>query len=133
MAAINPCRRWQAPILLILLAGIIVYANTFQVPFILDDVYTISENPVFKNMGTFYLNATAAAEVYPPRIFAFQTFALNYYFGGIEVTGYHLVNLLIHLITAFPILMNPPSQMFEQMLKIPMSKCADITSCLTCI
>ena len=29
---------------------------------------------------------------------------------------------LIHLITAFPILMNPPSQMFEGILNIPLSK-----------
>ena len=29
---------------------------------------------------------------------------------------------LIHLITAFPILMNPPSQMFEGMLNIPLSE-----------
>ena len=31
------------------------------------------------------------------RVFAYFTFALNYYFGGLNVFGYHLVNLLIHI------------------------------------
>ena len=30
---------------------------------------------------------------------------------------------LIHLITAFPILINPPCQLFENILNIPLSKC----------
>ena len=32
------------------------------------------------------------------------------------------VLFLIHLITAFPILMNPPSQLFESILNIPLSE-----------
>jgi tetratricopeptide (TPR) repeat protein len=32
---------------------------------------------------------------------AYFSFALNYYFGGLDVFGYHLVNFLIHSLTAF--------------------------------
>ena len=31
------------------------------------------------------------------RIFSYFTLALNYYFGGLNVFGYHLVNFLIHV------------------------------------
>jgi Tfp pilus assembly protein PilF len=31
------------------------------------------------------------------RIFSYLTFALNYYFGELDVWGYHLVNILIHI------------------------------------
>lgn len=76
------------------------YANSFQVPFLFDDVPNISHNlslhfkdfsleRVKELIGQNYNNSI--------RIFAYLTFALNYYFGGLNVFGYHLVNVLIHL------------------------------------
>ncbi|MBE0598461.1 MAG: tetratricopeptide repeat protein [Desulfuromonadales bacterium] len=84
--------RGLVAVLLILAAGIIVYSNTFNVPFILDDLHSITENSGIQNLNQFY--------AIPTRTIAYLTLALNYHFGGLEVTGYHLVNLLIHLITA---------------------------------
>jgi hypothetical protein len=36
----------------------------------------------------------------PRRIVGYFTFALNYHVGGTDVRGYHIVNLLIHLINS---------------------------------
>ena len=45
-------------ILLILVVGIIVYVNSFQVPFVLDDDWTIVKNPVIRSLDNFYANST---------------------------------------------------------------------------
>ena len=41
--------------------------------------------------------------------------------GPLKVTTE--IMLLLHLVAAFPILLNPPAQYFENLLKIPMGKC----------
>jgi len=92
-------RRPFVAILLILLAGTAVYANIFHVPFVLDDARSIIDNPVIKNLANFYANSSGY-EYLPNRVVAFLTFALNYHFGGLAVSGYHAVNLFIHLVTA---------------------------------
>jgi protein O-mannosyl-transferase len=93
------CKRPLPAILLILLIGIIVYANTFQAPFTFDDDLSIIGNAVIRNLDNYYANSTGF-EHYPHRVVAYVTFALNYHFGGLDVTGYHLVNLFIHLAAA---------------------------------
>lgn len=78
---------------LILLCGLFAYANTFHVPFVFDDTRGIVDNHLIKNLGNFW----------PPsgtRWFGTLTFALNYAAGGLNVTGYHYVNLAIHLAAA---------------------------------
>ncbi len=92
-------KRPFAAILLILLAGIIVYANTFQVPFVFDDEISITKNSVIRNLDNFYAN-NEGYEFLPNRYVAYLTFALNYHFDGLNVSGYHAVNLFIHLIAA---------------------------------
>jgi protein O-mannosyl-transferase len=75
-------------LLLIIVVGAAVYSNTFGVPFVLDDVTSIFGNPAVRS---FKLS-------FRPRMLGDLSFALNYRLGGMEVAGYHLVNLLIHLI-----------------------------------
>lgn len=74
----------------ILIVGIICYANTFNVPFILDDVTSILTNPLVKDFD-FRLKS---------RILGDLSFALNYRLHGLDLPGYHLVNLLLHLLNA---------------------------------
>jgi Flp pilus assembly protein TadD len=88
---------WQVPLqlLLILLLGSLAYANTFSVPFIFDDISSIVDNPAIQDLGRFL---SGEGYAYNPRRFVgYLTFALNYRFGGLDVFGYHLVNLAIHL------------------------------------
>jgi len=93
------CRRPFQAILLILLAGVLVYSNTFRVPFLLDDNVWIHQNDIIKNLANF-LTSSVAYEYIPGRFIGCLTLALNYHFGGLNVVSYHVVNLLIHLSTA---------------------------------
>ena len=80
-------------ILLILLVGTCVYSNSFSGVFLLDDFDGILKNTRINSLAWpwDFLKETR-------RPFLFLTFALNYAAGGIHVTGYHVVNLAIHLL-----------------------------------
>jgi len=79
------------PPLLILVAGIAVYSNTFSVPFHFDDFRNIRDNPAIR---TWWPPWDVLAG---PRPVPQYTFALNYAVHGYDVWGYHLVNLAIHV------------------------------------
>lgn len=79
------------PLLLISLLGILVYANTFKVPFVFDDRSGILENPEIRSFHDAIHTANLS------RVVGVLTFAFNYQLNNINVTGYHIVNLLIHI------------------------------------
>ncbi|MCX6142214.1 MAG: hypothetical protein NTZ35_03245, partial [Ignavibacteriales bacterium] len=93
---------WQLPIppwaswLAICAFGIAAYSNTFLGSFHFDDETSIVTNPAIRDLsnlrGIFYYSAT--------RVITYLTFALNYRVGGLDVVGYHLVNVAIHLAAA---------------------------------
>lgn len=101
MTEIKKTLRWQGWRLdLLMLIGIVtlgavLYAQTLTVPMYLDDSAQIIYNSDVLNLTSAldYLFTSARGLIT-------LTFALNYYFGGAEVAGYHLVNIVIHLITA---------------------------------
>lgn len=76
--------------------GIAAYSNTFFSSFHFDDETSIVNNPAIRDLsnlrGIFYYSAT--------RFVTYLSFALNYRVGGLDVFGYHLVNLAIHLAAA---------------------------------
>jgi hypothetical protein len=85
-----------------LIAGVALfaYSNTFHVPFHFDDRPNITQNPnvqikVFSWDRIERLIKNTYKESI--RVFSYFTFALNYFFGGFNVFGYHLVNFLIHI------------------------------------
>jgi protein O-mannosyl-transferase len=85
---------------LIVIATLLAYANTFDVPFYFDDV-AITDNPSIRDL-------TQLGQVLSPpsnvglrgRPIANLSFAMNYAVGGLEVRGYHAANLAIHLAAA---------------------------------
>jgi Tfp pilus assembly protein PilF len=84
-------------IILIFAISLLAFSNTFDVPFQFDDEDEIVENPTIKDLRAFidsskFKNST--------RYICYLTFALNYKMNGLDVTGYHVVNLLIHVINA---------------------------------
>lgn len=97
-----PLPLWQrtwAHLLLIFFASLAVYANSFHVPFVFDDYTSILQNPVVKNLERFL---SGDGYAYNPRRFVgYLTIALNYHFGGLNVFGYHVVNLAIHIANGF--------------------------------
>lgn len=80
-------------ILTILIAGVIAYSNSLDCSFHFDDA---------KLFGSSFVQAgdTWAEWLrhFPNRPVGVASFYLNYYFHGLDVRGYHLINLIIHLI-----------------------------------
>lgn len=74
----------------IMLCGLACYATSFDVPFVLDDVTSILTNP----------QVHAFRFTLKPRILGELSFALNYQANGLDPAGYHVVNLLLHLVNA---------------------------------
>src|SRR3989338_7992977 len=78
--------------------GVLIYSNSFQVPLQFDDRGYIAVNPNIQNI--FDLPSIWRALSHPSRFVAFYTFALNFHFHQYDVFGYHLVNLIIHIVTS---------------------------------
>ncbi len=76
-----------------------IYCRTFSVPLLHDDLRSIAENPSIRRLWPIWpvLNPPDGAGV-GGRPLLNLSFALNYAFDGTAVYGYHLVNLLIHLL-----------------------------------
>lgn len=85
-------------LLLIALTGILAYSNSFGVPFVYDDVTSIVENPVIRDLGSFLKGDGLGYN--PRRFLTYLTLAINYRIGGLEVAGYHVFNLAVHLAVA---------------------------------
>ena len=91
--------RFWAP-LLIALAGLAAYANSFSGSFVFDDADSIAENPTIRRLWP------PGAALSPPgggitvsgRPFLNLTLACNYALGGTNVSGYHAANLAIHVL-----------------------------------
>lgn len=91
---------WLAPILFAILAAAI-YANSLDVPFYFDDIQNIVINKDIQLDELSWAGLQeAATSMKPTRAVAFVTFALSYYLGGEQVAGYHVVNIVIHVINA---------------------------------
>ncbi|HEY6007468.1 MAG TPA: hypothetical protein VIU40_04035 [Geobacteraceae bacterium] len=73
--------------------GLAAYANSFHATFGLDDLSAIHGNQAVKNLAGFTLSEFVRGW----RPVGDFTFALNYRVNGLDVTGYHIVNLLVHL------------------------------------
>jgi tetratricopeptide (TPR) repeat protein len=78
-----------------------IYSNTLNVPFVFDDISTIKENQDM-HMTDFGFNEIkkAAFGKHSPqnRPVGNITFALNYYFHQNSVKGYHIINIIIHIL-----------------------------------
>lgn len=88
-------------ICLIIAVGFIAYANTFHVPFHFDDQPFIVENPIIRNFK-YFLEPSAAKgfgiyDTFKNRYVGYLSFAMNYRLNGLNVPGYHVVNLAVHL------------------------------------
>lgn len=78
--------------LMLTLAVTLTYGHTLSVPFYLDDILSISGNP-----GIYSQNFDLLWQTYARRIGTYTTFFLNFKFHQLNVAGYHLVNIAIHI------------------------------------
>ena len=99
--------------LLICVVGILVYSNTLESTFHFDDQTSILHNAAIRNLSDpktiFYYS--------PSRFLTYLSFALNYAVGDVGVTGYHIVNLAIHLLAGLMVWL-----LVRQVLRTPALK-----------
>jgi len=81
-------------LIIVMLLGIIIYSNSFNCSFQLDDFRNIVNNNKIHDIS----NVKAWYGFSPNRPVSVFTLVLNYHFNKLEVWGYHLVNLFIHLV-----------------------------------
>ena len=82
----------------IIAAGLIVYANSFAVPFVFDDLPTVRDNPGIRQLGTAWRQPAQQGITISGRPLAGLSVALNYAVSGTHVWSYHLFNVAIHLL-----------------------------------
>ncbi len=94
--------RREAAIILILASSVfLLYLPTLEYPFVFDDGHNIVNNPHIRMHEITFENLKNAGfkSPSPNRPLANISFALNYYFQRTNVSGYRLVNILIHIMS----------------------------------
>jgi tetratricopeptide (TPR) repeat protein len=96
--------------LLIAVLGLIIYSNTFNASFHYDDIHFIVDNPIIKDIGYYFdpekadslkeLSNDDIQRFLKTRPVAYLSLWVNYRLGGLDVTGYHVVNIAVHIINA---------------------------------
>ncbi len=94
------------PVLLIFGFVCLIYSQTLDSPWVMDDYGNIRDNPKIQ-MHTLSLASIKASLYGTPsfentlyRPVSNLSFALNWLWGKNNVTGYHVVNIAVHLVTA---------------------------------
>jgi protein O-mannosyl-transferase len=77
--------------------GLLAFWATLHSPFLYDDAQYIVENPKIQNW-TAYQKEIGIADIFNRSILSL-TFLANREIGEVEVFGYHLINILIHILT----------------------------------
>ncbi len=99
--------KWKI-LLLIAVISVAVYSNSFSNSFHFDDQHFIVENPYIqdlRNIPSFFLSPEHSSfekiftSHYRPLLVT--SYAMNYALGGLRPEGYHVVNLLFHVGSAF--------------------------------
>lgn len=89
-------KRWQdvSCFVLLIAAGSLLYSGTLHFPWLFDDFPNIVFNGMVHDLYD------SLRHIFRSRGVAYLSFALNYRFGGLDVTGYHIVNIAIHILTS---------------------------------
>jgi tetratricopeptide (TPR) repeat protein len=86
--------------LVIVVCGLLVYANSLQCPFVFDDVWDIQENVALRSGWQLWravVKQTGDRVSLHSRPVVVLSFAANYAMSGANVVFFHATNLLIHL------------------------------------
>ena len=79
----------------------LIYSSNLEGPFVFDDGRNIENNPAIRltQLSRSGLIDAATKTPLPNRPLAYISFALNYYFHSYRTAGFHLTNILIHMLT----------------------------------
>jgi protein O-mannosyl-transferase len=94
-------KRFAAAAGALALACVLVYARCFGGPFIFDDLTSIPDNPNIRQLWPITVPMSAPPELgaLGGRPLVSLSFAVNYALGGLDVRGYHALNLAIHVLS----------------------------------
>jgi protein O-mannosyl-transferase len=99
-------KKYVSAFILLFVFLVLVYSNSFDCSWHFDDYINIVGNSSIQITDLSWqsiqkgLYGVFDAERWQ-RPVSYFTFAINYYFGGFDLLGYHIVNLSIHCLTAF--------------------------------
>ena len=102
-----PCRGGASLLwaVLVVLVGIGVYHNSFSGQFLFDDYSCIVDNPSIRTLWPLRVTLSAPPETaLAGRPVVALSLAVNYALGRLDVRGYHVVNLTLHLVSALLVL-----------------------------
>ncbi len=88
------------PLLFIALFIGLAYYPSLGVPFLFDDFHNIAMNPAVQPTKAGDFLKVFQSEASHTRPLALFTFAVNFWFHGLDVVGYHYVNICIHIANA---------------------------------
>jgi tetratricopeptide (TPR) repeat protein len=94
----NPLR-FKLSILALAILGSIAYWNSFDVPLVFDDLASIQGNAALQ------FGESLTPALFATRPILYLTYALNYRLHGQQVWGYHLVNLVLHILNGILVLL----------------------------
>ncbi len=98
--SIDSHRLWKNCFSLLLVLGcILAYSNTLDSPFILDDDWNISKNQCVRDISIHNLFVGCPDTGISGRPLATLTFGLNFWISGEQTWSYHLLNLIIHILS----------------------------------
>jgi tetratricopeptide (TPR) repeat protein len=85
---------------LLLAAAVIAYANSLNGPFIFDDPPAIARNDTIRDLTSVRVLAPPRETAVAARPIPNLSLAVNYAISGLDVTGYHVANVAVHLACA---------------------------------
>jgi tetratricopeptide (TPR) repeat protein len=94
-------RRTLATLALVTLPALAAYHNSFSGPFIFDDIRSIVDNPRLHHLATALPESPENGGTLVGRPVVRVSLWLNHAWGGKEVGGYHGLNLLLHVLSAW--------------------------------
>jgi Flp pilus assembly protein TadD len=80
--------------------GLLAYANSFSGPFVFDDGASVVDNVSIRELFSARVLSPPREAPTAGRPLVNVAFAINYAFGGLSPSGYHAVNLTLHLLCA---------------------------------
>jgi tetratricopeptide (TPR) repeat protein len=84
----------------LVVAALIAYHPSFSIPFLYDDVPAIPDNPTIRHLWPIGPVLSPSARLTTSgRPVINLSLAINYAFGQTDVTGYHALNLAIHILS----------------------------------
>lgn len=84
-------------VVILVVSGLVAYSNSYSGRFVFDDEPTIMESKSIKSLWPIWPVLFEGEVTALGRPLVNLSFAINYAFGGLNVTSYHITNVILHL------------------------------------